>query len=72
VPQAAIAAATKASSIRCSSALQRGDARRTLGHRQRVVGPPLNLAHDEGKHSIGKQRGQQGQRITGVLGDVSR
>jgi hypothetical protein len=33
-------------------ALQRGDARRALGHRQRVIGHPLDLAHDEGKHSV--------------------
>jgi hypothetical protein len=26
--------------------LQRGDARRALGHRQRVIGHPLDLAHE--------------------------
>jgi len=51
-------------------ALERGDAGRALRHRQRVIGRPLNLAHDEGKYSVGEQRGQQGQRITGVLGDI--
>jgi hypothetical protein len=53
-------------------AFQRSNARRALSHRQRVVAHALDLAHDEGKHSVGKQRGQQRQRITGVLGDVPR
>jgi hypothetical protein len=51
-------------------ALHRRDARRALGHWQRVIGHALDLAHDERKHPVGKQRGQQRQRITGVLGDV--
>jgi hypothetical protein len=34
-------------------AFQHHDARRALGHRQRVIGHPLDLAHDEGKHSVG-------------------
>jgi hypothetical protein len=44
-------------------AFKRGDARRAPGHRQRVVGHALDLAHNEGKHSVGKQRGQERQRI---------
>jgi hypothetical protein len=51
-------------------ALQSGDARRSLGHRQRVVGQALDLGHHEAEHSVGEQRSQQRQRITGVLGDV--
>ena len=45
-------------------------ARHALGHGQRVIRHALDLAHDEGKHSVGKQRGQQRQWVTGVLGDV--
>jgi hypothetical protein len=46
-----------------SSRFQRSDARRALGHWQRVVGHALDLAHDEGRHSIGKERGHQGQWV---------
>jgi len=48
--------------------LECGNTRRALGYRQRVVGHALDFAHDETEHSVGKQRGQQRQRITGVLG----
>jgi hypothetical protein len=53
-------------------ALQHGDARRALSYRQRIVRHALHLRHDEAEHSVGKQRGKQRQRITGVLGDVPR
>jgi hypothetical protein len=35
--------------------LQHGDTRRPLRERQRVVRHPLDLAHDEGKHSFRKE-----------------
>jgi hypothetical protein len=49
---------------------QRGDARRPLGYRQRVIRHAIDLAHDEAEHGVGEQGGDQCQGITGVLGDV--
>jgi len=51
-------------------ALERGDAPGALRHGQRIVGHSLDLAHNEGKHSVRKQRGEQRQRITRVLGNI--
>jgi hypothetical protein len=50
--------------------LQRSDARRSLAHRQRIVGHALDLGHHEVEHAVREQRGDQCQRITSVLGDV--
>jgi hypothetical protein len=51
-------------------ALQGGDARRALRHGQGVVRHALDLGHDQREHPVGEQRGQQSQRVAGVLGDV--
>jgi hypothetical protein len=39
--------------------LHGGNARQSLGHRQGVIGHPLDLGHDEAEHAVGEQGGEQ-------------
>ena len=49
------------------SAQRRGNARRALRQRRRVVNHALDLAHDEAEHPVRKVHSKQRQRVAGVL-----